>query len=121
MAAHQAIRFLKMIMSLEEHPLIVPKSHFRDLFDLDGDHAAAIMKAAMHVARATKATMQCDGINLVRSIGAVAGQDVFHFLLHIKPRFVDDDVIMKWDTATLRDESRKQISSAIRRNLRKSP
>lgn len=80
-----------VFMSLEGHPLIVPKVHFRDIFDLDDVHAAEIMKTAVIVARATKKALQCDGINLVQSSGAAAGQDVFHFHLHIKPRFEDDE------------------------------
>ena len=108
-------------LSLEGHPLIVPKPHFIDIFELDEIHAAAIMKAAVRVARATKTTMGCDGINLVQSNGAPAGQDVFHFHLHIKPRFTGDDVTMTWDTRAIEEAVREDTSDAISRQLTKIP
>jgi histidine triad (HIT) family protein len=107
-------------LSLEGHPLIVPKPHFADVFVLDEIHAAAVMQAAVRVAKATKIATQCDGINLVQSNGAAAGQDVFHFHLHIKPRFRDDDVTMSWDTKETDDKIRTKTSAAITQLLEKS-
>lgn len=68
---------------MEGHPLIVPKPHFADVFELDEIYAATVMQAAVRVAKATKIATQCDGINLVQSNGTAAGQDLFHFHLHI--------------------------------------
>ncbi len=106
-----------VFISLEGHPLVVPKPHFKDIVDLDVIHAAAIMKIAVRVAQATMLAMPCDGINLIQSNGAAAGQDVFHFHLHIKPRFADDDVIIGWDTRTIEDKIRGERSRDILRHL----
>jgi len=113
--------YVVAFISLEGHPLIVPKAHFEGVFDLDESHAAAIMKAAVRVARATKSAMSCDGINLLQANGAAAGQDVFHFHLHIKPRFTDDEVIMKWNTKTIEDETRGKRAREIAQHLSTSP
>ena len=112
-------RHVAGLLSLEEHPLIVPKPHFADVFELDEIHAAAVMQAAVRVAKATKIATQCDGINLVQSNGAAAGQDVFHFHLHIKPRFQHDDVKMSWDARAIDDEIRTKTSAAITQQLDK--
>lgn len=76
-------RHVAGLLSLEGHPLIVPKPHFADVFELDEIYAATVMQAAVRVAKATKIATQCDGINLVQSNGTAAGQDLFHFHLHI--------------------------------------
>ena len=79
-----------VIISLEGHLLVVPKELYENIYELPDDVAADIMQTAVRVAKAMKETTQCDGVNLVQSNVAVAGQDVFHFHLHIKPRFTDD-------------------------------
>lgn len=87
-----------VFLSLDGHPLIVPKQHIRDIYDLPFNTAAAIMQEAAATARALKTAVKCDGINLVQSNGAAAGQDVFHFHLHIKPRWQNDGTVLSWDT-----------------------
>lgn len=114
-------KYVAAFLSLEGHPLIVPKPHFSDIFELDEIHAAAIMKAAVRVAKATKTAIGCDGINLVQSNGTPAGQDVFHFHLHIKPRFIGDDVTLRWNTKAIDEAIRKDTSDAISRQLTKIP
>ena len=110
-------RHVIAFLSLEGHPLVVPKLHFRNLLDLDDAHAAAIMTAAVRVARATKRATGCDGINLVQATGTAAGQDVFHFHLHVKPRFDGDAVVLRWDTTPVADDIRRQRCAAIARFL----
>ena len=114
-------RHVAGLLSLEEHPLIVPKPHFADVFELDEIHAAAVMQAAVRVAKATKIATHCDGINLDQSNGVAAEQDVFHFHLHIKPRFQHDDVTMSWDARAIDEKIRTKPSAAITQQLDKFP
>ena len=79
-----------VLLSLENHPLVVPKMPVRDIFDLDDDTAAAIMQTAVRVARALRAATGCDGVYLSQANGTAAGQDVFHFHLHLYPRWHGD-------------------------------
>jgi histidine triad (HIT) family protein len=79
-----------VFLCLENHPLVVPKVPVRDIFDLDDDTAAAIMQTAVRVARALRAATDCDGVYLSQANGAAAGQDVFHFHLHLYPRWHGD-------------------------------
>ena len=107
------------LLSLEGHPLIIPRPHFSNVFELDEIHAAAIMKTAVRVAKATKAAMGCDGLNLIQSNGASAGQDVFHFHLHIKPRFIGDDVTLQWNTNAMSEAIREDMAYAISTQIKK--
>lgn len=76
------------------HVLVVPKLHAASLADLDDVVGAHMFNAARQVAAAMRKTseIQCEGVNLFLADGAVAGQDVFHAHLHIRPRFSGDEV-----------------------------
>ena len=109
--------FVVAFLSLENHPLVVPKKHVRDIFELDDMIAAEIMKAAVVVAKATRAALGCDGINLIQSNEEAAGQDVFHFHLHIKPRWVGDDVKLEWNTSSVAENHREKLCADILRSF----
>lgn len=69
------------------HLLIVPKRHARTIYDIDEAEAAAVMRTAVRVARAIKAALGPDGLNLHQSNERAAGQAVFHLHLHLIPRW----------------------------------
>jgi histidine triad (HIT) family protein len=97
------------MMSLEQPTpykvLIIPKKHVETIFDLDDELAGAIFRATVKVARALRAASGCAGMNIVQSNGKLGQQDVFHFHLHLVPRFPDDDIQLGWDN-TPEDRSR---------------
>src|SRR5258708_12383708 len=74
-----------VFLSLENHPLVVPKKHIPDIYALDERTAAAIMVEAVIIARAVKKGLGCDGINLVQANKPAAHQNAFHSPLHLKP------------------------------------
>src|SRR5262245_15059792 len=84
-----------VLLSLENHPLVVPKAPVRDIFTLDDDTAAAIMQTAARVARVLKRALHCDGVYLSQANGAAAGQDVFHLHLHLYPRWFGDGMVIR--------------------------
>jgi histidine triad (HIT) family protein len=106
-----------VFLSLENHPLIVTKQHVNDLYSLNDDQAAAVMQTAVKIAKATKRSLACDGINLLQANGSAAQQDVFHFHLHIKPRWYNDSVILHWETDEAHEEARRQTLDKIRQSL----
>lgn len=108
---------IAVIIALEGHVLIVPKQQYKDIFELPDEIAAEIMQTAVKVAKALKATTDCGGVNLIQSNGTVAGQEVFHFHLHIKPRFIDDGIILKWDTNTKPEIERQNLCNDIKNQL----
>lgn len=105
---------LFVITSLENHPLIIPKNHVADLTDLDDNVAADVMIEAVKIARALKKATDCEGINLVQSNGTAAGQDVFHFHLHVKPRWSKDDVTLSWNTDEVDFDQRQEFTDLLR-------
>ena len=107
-----------VFLSLDGHPLIVPARHIPDIFTLPPDVASDLMCEAVSVSNALRDALGCEGINLVQSNGAAAGQDVFHFHLHIKPRWKDDDVILSWNTKTVEDQERRALAEKLRHRLR---
>lgn len=74
------------------HVLIIPNQHLENLFDLAVGHAATIHIAAQRIAFALKATYQCDGISTRQHNELDGGQDVWHYHLHLFPRYVGDQL-----------------------------
>ena len=72
------------------HCLIIPKEHFDNIYDLDGETAGKLFALATCIARAMRDALKCDGLNLVQNNGEIAGQTVNHFHLHLIPRYEGD-------------------------------
>ena len=72
------------------HALILPKDHYRDLFELPDEKAAKVMVLAKKMAAQMTQRLGCEGFNLVQNNGELAGQTVFHFHMHLIPRYKDD-------------------------------
>ena len=106
-----------VLLSLEGHPLVVPRHPYPDIYALDDDIAAQLMQETVRIARAVQEVTGCEGLNIVQSNGAVAGQDVFHFHIHIKPRFANDGVVFSWDTATAPEQERARLATDLCRKL----
>ncbi len=82
------------------HMLIIPKVHAMYMSDLDPEITGYIMKMAARLASAIrKSKYKCEGINVFLADGEAAGQEVFHFHLHIYPRFKGDGFGFKYDKA----------------------
>jgi histidine triad (HIT) family protein len=83
---------------------MISRNHIKDLYGLSETDAGRIFQATVKVARAIQNASDCRGLNLVQSNGSVGQQDVFHFHLHLIPRFQDDDIHLNWPpTQTDRD------------------
>ncbi|MEM9138890.1 MAG: HIT domain-containing protein [Pseudomonadota bacterium] len=78
-----------VFMSLEGHPMVVPKRHVRDLFGRDRLTAAEIIETSIEIAQAMRRTLACDGIYVGQANGAAAGHYVFHYHMHLHPRWAD--------------------------------
>ncbi len=82
----RTLAFLDVMPQAEGHTLVIPKAPAEDLFALEPDMAAALIKTTQKVAKAVKAAMGARGIMLAQLNGAAAGQSVFHVHFHIIPR-----------------------------------
>ena len=93
------------------HCLILPKEHYADLYEIPED---LLMKAAVLAKKITiKMTraMNCDGFNIVQNNKPAAGQTVFHFHIHLIPRYTDDRQNILWKPGELTPEAAKEILS----------
>jgi histidine triad (HIT) family protein len=108
-----------VFLSLEDHPLVVPKPHVPDIFALSEAMGAAVMRQAIRVATALKIGLGCDGVYLTQANGTAAGQDVFHLHLHLYPRWHGDGAGYAPGTVLPgrwpREEIRARITGALRR------
>ncbi len=76
-----------VFLSLENHPLIVPKQHIPNLYTMPDAVGAAVMRTSVRIANAVKHGLQCDGIYITQANEPAANQDVFHYHMHIYPRW----------------------------------
>lgn len=76
------------------HVLVIPKTHYSDMFELPEEVAMKLYPLAQKIANRVKEVTGAEGINIVQNNGAVAGQSVYHFHLHIIPRKMDDGIVL---------------------------
>ena len=91
------------------HALILPKNHFANLFEIPEDMDAKAFILAKKIAKKMKDVFGCDGVNIVQNNGVAAGQTVFHFHIHLIPRYEGDHAGVTWEPGTLTDEQREEI------------
>ena len=96
------------------HALILPKSHAANIYELSDEMAAKAMVLAKKMATAMTEALKCDGFNIVQNNGEAAGQTVFHFHMHLIPRYKDDHAGVTWTPGTLTDEVKEEILTKIR-------
>ena len=91
------------------HCLIIPKEHFDNIYDLDGETAGKLFALATCIARAMRDALKCDGLNLVQNNGEIAGQTVNHFHLHLIPRYEGDGLNLNWPQQEISAEQLEEI------------
>lgn len=99
------------------HVLILPKEHFKDIYDIDAETAGKLFQLASVVARALKEALHCDGLNILQNNGSIAGQTVLHFHMHLIPRYEGDTVTLKWEEHSVEDMDVEKIRQDIRKAL----
>ena len=91
------------------HALILPKNHFANLFEIPEEVEAKAFVLAKKIATKMKKVFACDGVNIVQNNGIAAGQTVFHFHIHLIPRYEQDGAGVSWKPGTLTDDARDEI------------
>ncbi|MDD7218485.1 MAG: HIT family protein [Clostridia bacterium] len=100
------------------HALILPKTHAANIFELSDEMAAKAMILAKKMATVLTEALKCDGFNIVQNNGECAGQTVFHFHIHLIPRYQNDNVGITWVPGNLTDEDKEEILSKVRAILK---
>ena len=95
------------------HALILPKEHYANLYELDDALAAKALVVAKKVITQMTEVLGCDGYNVLQNNGTAAGQTVFHFHMHLIPRYKEDNVKIGWKLGKLTDEVRQEIVAKL--------
>ena len=99
------------------HALILPKAHAANIYEISDDMAAKAMILAKKMATKMTDALKCDGFNIVQNNGEPAGQTVFHFHVHIIPRYENGPDMVTWAPGKATPEELAEISSSIREEL----
>ena len=99
------------------HTLILPKSHAANIYELSDEMAAKAMILAKKMATAMTAALKCDGFNIVQNNGECAGQTVFHFHMHLIPRYKGDQVGITWHPGEFSDADKEEILLKVKEQL----
>lgn len=107
----------RVIMDIEPaskgHALILPKEHYANIYELDDELAAKALVLAKKMIIKLTDIVGCAGYNVLQNNGKAAGQTVFHFHMHLIPRYEDDNVTITWKPGSLSDEVKNDILSKI--------
>ena len=96
------------------HALILPKTHAANIYEISDEMAAKAMVLAKKMASKLTEVLNCDGFNIVQNNGEAAGQTVFHFHMHLIPRYKNDGVGIQWKPGTLTDEVKAEILEQVK-------
>ncbi len=107
------------------HLLVVPRRHRADIWEISPEETASVILAARRLAEVVRDDLGAVGVNLRQNNGSKAGQDVFHFHLHLVPRYPDDTLlpgciwgVPPWKPPTGGDEERRRVAETIRRGVK---
>lgn len=92
----RTVAFMDINPGTPGHLLVVPREHARDLLDIDPQDLAAVTRVGQQMALRVHERLGADGVNLLNSCGKAAWQTVFHFHLHVIPRYADDPLRLPW-------------------------
>ncbi len=95
------------------HALILPKEHYANIYEISDETAAKVLPLAKKLATHMTKKLGCDGFNVVQNNGEVAGQTVFHFHLHLIPRYKDSKPMIGWAHESFSDEEMTKIRDLL--------
>ncbi|MGO9977270.1 MAG: HIT family protein [Solirubrobacteraceae bacterium] len=110
----RTIAFLDINPARPGHALVVPREHCRDLIDVDAKDLAAVALTAQRVAGGLQERLRADGVNLISSCGAAAWQVIFHFHVHVIPRFEGDKLRHPWIPAPADPDELAAVAARLR-------
>jgi histidine triad (HIT) family protein len=92
----RALAFLDINPATRGHTLVIPRAHVEDIHEIDSEDLAAAIALAQTIAVRARERLGADGVNLLHSSGSAAWQTVFHFHIHVIPRYLGDPLRLPW-------------------------
>jgi histidine triad (HIT) family protein len=99
------------------HAVILPKKHFANLYEMDAQTASKVLLVAQKVATVIKEEFGCEGLNVLQNNGEAAGQTVFHYHIHLIPRYQGDDVNMTWKQGRYGENEAAEIAAKLSKRI----
>lgn len=91
------------------HALILPKEHYANFYEISDEMASHVIKTAKKMAKKMQKELGVEGLNVLQNNGELAGQTVFHYHMHLIPRYQGDKVNMKWENGELSESSKEEL------------
>jgi histidine triad (HIT) family protein len=110
----RTVAFMDINPATRGHLLVVPRKHTRDLLEIEPDELCAVTEMAQGMAKRAVESLDADGVNLINSCGSAAWQTVFHFHIHVVPRYEDDPLKLPWVPAPGDQEEIKAAAARLR-------
>ena len=111
----RTVAFMDINPATLGHVLVIPRAHARDLHDVDVEDLAAVAATAQRVAARALERLDAAGVNLLNSSGRAAWQTVFHFHVHVIPRYEGDPLRLPWQPAPGDSEEIAATGALLRR------
>ena len=110
----ETVAFMDINPATRGHALVIPRRHSRDLMEISDEDLAATSKAARRLAQRMEAVLEPDGFNVLNSCRPAAWQTVFHFHIHVVPRYEDDPLKLPWIPGSGDEDQIKEIAEQLR-------
>jgi histidine triad (HIT) family protein len=110
------VAFMDINPATRGHALVVPREHAADLMDVSEEDLAHTMAAARRLARRMDQVLEPDGFNILNSCRPAAWQTIFHYHLHVVPRYDDDPLELPWTPRPGDEDEIAAIADRIRGN-----
>jgi histidine triad (HIT) family protein len=108
------VAFLDIAPACDGHILVIPHAHSDDIHTADPANLAAVAATVQQMAARVSGALGAEGVSVVQSNGRAAGQTVFHYHVHVLPRFPGDGVLMPWKMARASPEDLARIGALLR-------
>jgi histidine triad (HIT) family protein len=110
----RALAFMDLNPAADGHSLVISKAHADDIWDLESEDGSAVWALAQRLADAVRMGLQPEGLTLFQANAKAGWQDVFHFHLHLVPRWSGDDLVKPWRSDPSRREGIADAAARIR-------
>jgi histidine triad (HIT) family protein len=110
----RTVAFLDIYPAADGHVLVIPRAHADDIHSVDPADVAACAQTAQLIAGRISGALGSDGVTVTQANGAAAGQTVFHFHVHVIPRFDRDGVLRSWTPGHPSPEELARMGALLR-------
>lgn len=110
------LAFLDISPASKGHTLVIAKAEYPDIYSIPPALLVAVGATVQRIAVALHAALQPDGLNILQNNGSAAGQTVFHYHVHLIPRWNGDQVVQPWRTLDMQQDELRAIAAQIRQH-----